>query len=381
MRASTTRWVAVLTALASALGLAQAPPPANPLALSVPRLSIGSQGFLEVHGLIQVWFLASMDDNEPYARLGAARNAFRIRRAELKLSGDVLPSVSFALMIDPAKVLEFGSKTFTVASPDPLATPSAQTEQVPGVLQPTSKVSLLQDAVITFKLVPYANISVGQARTPLTAEGSAPASRLLFVERSEIGRIIGDQRDLGVWVSYRFTHFGYHLGLYNGMPGGNALELDSNKDLVARLEAAPLDGLVIGAAVQRTLAGDGKGVLTVAGGDLKYVGHGVTLAAEVYWKQSTDRTAAALQTRALGGYGALAYLVDLKGLGLQPALRFDWFSPNLAINEAQYWRLTGGINLLIGGPETRLQLNFTHTQASAPPANDDLVLLSAQTAF
>src|SRR4051812_14594189 len=124
------------------LALASAEPPA-PLIPPVPnRLSIGTLGFVEVHSLIQVWFLGSADDNEPYAKLGAARNAFRIRRAELKISGDVLPTVSFSLMIDPAKVLEFGSKNINVANQDPPASDPGKPEQVQGVLQPASKVSI-----------------------------------------------------------------------------------------------------------------------------------------------------------------------------------------------------------------------------------------------
>src|SRR5438067_2889768 len=103
------------------LAPASAEPPA-PLIPPVPnRLSIGAQAFVEFHCLMQAWFLGATDDNEPYAKLGAARSAFRIRRAELRILADVLPTVSFALRIDPAKVLEFGSKNINVANQDPPA--------------------------------------------------------------------------------------------------------------------------------------------------------------------------------------------------------------------------------------------------------------------
>jgi hypothetical protein len=369
-----------------ALALPPAPAPTEPSAQLIPpvpnRLSIGTQGFVEVHCLIQAWFLGSTDDNEPYAKLGAARNGFRVRRAELRISGEVLPTVAFTIMIDPAKVFEFGSKNFAVANQMP-----AGTEAVNGVLQPTSKVSIFQDAVLTFKFIPYVNISAGQARTPITAEGPSPAPRLVFIERSEIGRLFGDQRDIGAWAHYKFKRFGYQVGLYNGNPGGNTLEIDSNKDLVARLEVFPIDTLVVGGSVDRTLATTNKGVLTIAGADAKYVGHGLTLAGEFYWKQTHDRTAAAVETASMGGYGVAAFQFNVMKGALQPAIRFDWFDPNTTVVSDDYWRFTAGLNILLGGPETKLQINYTHTQAmvvgaiTPTSANNELILVNAQTAF
>ena len=58
--------------------------------------------------------------------------------------------------------------------------------------------------------------------------------------------IFGDQLDIGFWASYKFKKLGYHVGLYNGVPGGNALDFDSNKDVLVRLEAFPVEGLTAG---------------------------------------------------------------------------------------------------------------------------------------
>jgi len=366
-------------AVAPALRADENPRPADTTAR---RIAIGDAGWLEFHLLLQGWFLGSLDDNEPYAHLGKTRSSFRLRRTEIKFSGQVIPEVSFALMLDPAKVLEFGSRDIEVANQDPAPTDASRPEKV-SVLQPTSKVSALQDFVITFRAVPYASLSVGQAKTPISYEGFGSSAELLFVERSEVGRIFGDQRDLGVFVHYRFDRFAYHIGLYNGA-GANNLDTDAKKDLAIRLEVLPVEGLLVALSAQQTLSASQAGMRTIAGGDIRFERGPFLSQAEFYWSRSVSRDAPAKQKRPMGGYIALAYTLGRLGGDWQVCGRFDWFDPDGKTARDDFWRATGGVNFLLQGHRAKVQVNYTRTQptvSSGTAASNHLVLVNTQVSF
>ena len=91
-------------------------------------------GKIKLTGLMQIWY-QNDDGSTPY-------DTFRLRRAEIKLSGEIKPDVSWAVMIDPAQQRE----DLTRKSP-------------------------LQDFLISIK--PYKEYSVdfGQYKTPFGMEG------------------------------------------------------------------------------------------------------------------------------------------------------------------------------------------------------------------
>src|SRR5205085_1236583 len=126
--------------------------------------------------------------------------------------------VAYAVMIDPAKLLEFGDKTVAVANAPAPADP-AKPEQV-NVKQPVSAVSMLQDVYLTFQF-PIVDISLGQFKTPVSWEGYNSSSKLLFPERALVSRMFGDKRDLGLRLAKTFKRFGYSAGLFNGAGANN----------------------------------------------------------------------------------------------------------------------------------------------------------------
>ncbi|HUM03791.1 MAG TPA: hypothetical protein VL084_16000, partial [Thermoanaerobaculia bacterium] len=79
------------------------PPPSNPT-----RLKIGSNGELWFGGLFQGWFVG---DTSPYGSgsdwlgNGTGQNTFRLRRAEMRMSGKLGSDWGFTVMIDPAKAI------------------------------------------------------------------------------------------------------------------------------------------------------------------------------------------------------------------------------------------------------------------------------------
>jgi len=342
----------------------QTPPP------SASRIPLGDEGFLEFHFLLQAWFLQSLDSQNPYVRPERAHTTFLIRRSELKFAGDVIPQVGFEVMIDPSRVLELGSRTL-VAPPQ-----NTETIQVP---QPVSSVTMLQDAFVTFKFVPDVGVSVGQGHTPISHEGLQSSSDLLFVERADVSRLFGDQRDIGVWVKGRAKRVRYTAGLFNGS-GASHLDVAPHKDFAARLEHTLPNGLGTGASVLRTLAGDGPGTHTVAGGDAFWKRDRLTVTGELYWQQSVSSDQAAIETERLGSFLAVAYLIAHTRYEWQVAGRVDWFDPSRNRADDDLLRITGGLNILLKGNRAKVQVNFTHTQATHP-GNNNLILLNSQVAF
>jgi hypothetical protein len=65
-------------------------------------------GKIKVNGLMQFWY---QNDNSS----ATPKDTYRLRRAEIKLSGEIKPEVSWAVMFDPAQVREDDTKTETVS--------------------------------------------------------------------------------------------------------------------------------------------------------------------------------------------------------------------------------------------------------------------------
>ncbi len=349
-------------------------PPSETRPVTASRIAIGSRGFLEFHGLLQAWFSGSLDDRNPFVTPGSSNSTFLIRRSELKFAGNIVPQIGFEVMIDPSRVLEFGSK------------------QIPGivepVLQPLSGVSILRDAFLTLRYTPGAEISIGQGKLPISYEGLTSSSNLLFVERASVSGTFGDQRDIGAWIHNRFKRFRYHAGIYNGT-GASNLGSAINKNFAGRVEFSPRSGLWFGSSVLRTLAGNGAGTRTLAGGDVAFERNRLTAQSEFYWNKRFSNDPAAKETRQLGAYASAGYKLGHLFGDWQAAARFDWFNPSQGTAGSGYTRVTGGLNLFLDESHAKLQFNYTHTQGKVPGGNpgslanvnNDVVLVNAQVAF
>jgi hypothetical protein len=365
-----------------------APLDAAPKAVPFPRLVFGETGFLEIHMLPQIWFLQAFDDREPYSpRLGSARSSFRIRRMEIKLAGEVTPFLAFAANFDPAKAYELQPTTLPVMNQNPPAVGGMPSEGV-SVLQPFpgTKTSIVDYMYLTFRPWKGMNINIGEGKTPISADGPTPSGRLLFAERSELGRIFGDQKDLGAWVNQRFEHLAYWAGVYNGGPA-NTIDLDRKKDFVGRLELFGYAGVTLGLSAQRSLSDNSAGARTLAGGDLRLQQGPFIFQTEAYGREQFVPGGKRIRT-ASANAAALVTIGHLVG-DWQPGVRFDWYDPDRSTKHDAYWRATAGINLYLYGPDVKLVLNYIHTQAYLKPApdvpvqnaNDDLLILHAQVAF
>jgi len=197
-------------------------------ALALVATAPASAQSVKVGGDIQIWYNQVLDSNlrnnkelsSPYKyynlRSEFKEDGFSIRRAEIKVSGDILEGLEYETMIDPS------IKT------DPSAEPM-----------------ILQDAFINWKAFDGFALRAGQMKTLQTYEGNISSTELLFAERSQLGRVFGDKRDRGFYASYttgdpKDFSAKVSAGFFNGMTDttakGKTTDVNAQKDFVLRAD-------------------------------------------------------------------------------------------------------------------------------------------------
>jgi len=167
---------------------------------------------VKINALLQAWSL------EDTSAVVTPQLNFRLRRAELKLSGSPVENTRYFLMVDPAKSIN----------------PAAGDGKI------------LQDLGVGFTVAPGLEILAGQFKTLTTAEGLDSSSALVFPERSLVGRTFGDRREPGIMLGY--TTKGYKLGaMFSNGQGPNADATTDTKDLSVRADVNVATGLSVGA--------------------------------------------------------------------------------------------------------------------------------------
>ncbi len=189
---------------------------------------------MSLHGFLQVYYRTG----DPLIKDG-----YRLRKADLKFSGNISPVLRWRIAFDAAKLLTLSK---TVSPDDSLALADAAVDQ---------RTRMLQDAALTYLVSERLQIDVGQQIVPLSYEGTIPSSkietieRVLFIsERSRAGGL-GDVRDLGVSANGFMPWLEYHVGVFNET-GESAGTTDSNdqKAVIGRFAIKPpmLPGFHIG---------------------------------------------------------------------------------------------------------------------------------------
>ena len=198
-------------------------PTPKPTPAPLPTVLKVADGELKFGALLQAWYVA--DDSEAstgnnYLGNTTGNNTFRLRRAELKMSGKITKTWGFEVMIDPAK-----SQTFSAGGDD----------------------KILQDVAVTYIGLTGHEFAMGQKKIAISEEGLRSSSELDFAERSRITRIIGDARQGGLFYKGEFSE---KLGAYASVTNGTLSNVtdDSNDTLfsAARLDFKPVKGMVVG---------------------------------------------------------------------------------------------------------------------------------------
>jgi hypothetical protein len=362
--------------------VAQPPPPAEPQPPAQPgapasepppeRVSVGMRGFLQPSVLLQGWFCASSGEGFwPMAcrnREGSQdewQTTFRIRRAELRVTGQIVPDrIGYAVMIDPAKVFE----TSEVEKPVEGGTGTVS------VLEPPRVVSVFQDFYITL-LSEYADVSLGQLKLPLSWEGYNSSSSLLFPERALSSREYGDQRDIGLRVEKKLGPVYYQAGLFNGT-GPNRADDDDQKDAALRVELFPLDWLMIG-AVGYTSIGEREKPTTrdALEADLRVELMSAVVQAEYIrnWEGSSQDE----RVQGHGAYLAGGYTVLDR---YQPVVRVGVLDSDVARKDDHVWHYEAGFNYYLEQNEAKLQASYGLFDPADGSSRHELVV-SAQLSF
>jgi len=187
------------------------------LAWVAGSVAFGEEPTVRLNGLVQAWGDLAIGGelrldapDVPANRYYNLRAEFRedgfvLRRAEVRVGGSVVPSVEFAVMLDPA----IGTG------------------------------SILQDAYVTLKPGRRWAFRAGQLKTLQTYEGLLSSAELLFIERAQASRVFGDTRDRGGTGSLTFGDperlaATAWAGAFNG--SGKSDDQNRWKDAVARVE-------------------------------------------------------------------------------------------------------------------------------------------------
>jgi hypothetical protein len=367
---------AVALALAVAAPSAGQTPPADPvthaaLADQADGLAIGKGGFLKFGLLLQGWVVAGHKND-------AWNSGFRVRRAEIHAKGDLVPGwLRYGLMVDPAKVLRGETKVVEVKDAAGTVIGAAKVRQAPAAY------TILQDFWIGLT-TRYADISVGQFKTPISWEGYNSSSALLFTERALAPRTLGDRRDLGIKVEKRFRYVSYFVGLFNGQ-GANNTDMDNAKDVAARVEVTPLPWLMIGGMAYATLRDrwSEPGIRDVFEADLRIDFRPILFQAEYLRSRLWDDRRAAVVT-SQGFYAAFAgYPLDVLRLAVRVGL-FDEDVDDVDAARTAVWEGSAGIHWLPRGDAANLKLDyhvFIPTRDTAKRANEHQVILAGQVKF
>jgi hypothetical protein len=318
-------------------------------------------------GLLQVWY-AQGD--------GGFQNTFRVRRAELKLTGDVSPRSRWAITIDPARLLSTSSTTTDVNG-----------SQVLTAIAVNQSSRILVDALLALALPAHHELDVGQFKLPIGFEGGVQSvstletiERALYTSDRTRGGIYGDSRDIGVMLRSPAEGLEYMIGFFNGV-GESQNDTDRNgaKAMVGRVVAhmPVLHDLALGASGAFTTRGSPDSLIhRRAGAEARLVLGPVLVKSE--YMSGHDGTRRGEGWFAHVGYSPIPHLTLLA--------RRDVFDPDVnretSVLDAREQDWVGGFTYDIPAFDLRLQMNYlrkTLPPAIAPSRN--LLLTNLQAAW
>lgn len=142
---------------------------------------LAGAGNLTLDGLMQVWFVS--DPTKEFSKGSTKDSTFRLRRGEVKISGEMTPEFGFGAMFDIAKAIKVSISTNKTG-----AATSVTPDQSSTVLQDlTVKVKLGKMIGGLEAIAPKMEASIGQQKTGYTEEGIRSSSQLDLLERSDAG--------------------------------------------------------------------------------------------------------------------------------------------------------------------------------------------------
>ncbi len=337
-------------------------PTPKPTPTPPPTVLKVADGELKLGLLLQGWYVG--DDSErgsgtSYLGNPTGGNTFRLRRAEMKLSGKVTKAWGFEVMIDPAK-----SQTFTAGSDD----------------------KILQDLAVTYIGLKGHEFGMGQKKIALTEEGLRSSSELDFAERSRITRVVGDQRQLGLFYK---GDFGEKFGAYASITNGTFSNVNDDNDLLftaARFDFKPVKGLALGVSGGTGASGADHRTRDRLGAHFRWDGtETLPLWLRFEYGAATDgQGAGKADIDRAGFYGSALYTFAKQ---FQFGVRYEEYDQNTDVDNDMLRIVTAGFHYLIKGKNINLKADWMGIEQEGRKVNNVLdeqynqFVLAAQVAF
>jgi hypothetical protein len=366
--ATATAAAAAVTPAAPVVAAPGAAPAKAPAPAPLPEIVVESGGpKLKLGGLVQGWYT-----------IGSAGtvDTFRLRRTEMKFSGDMSPHAKWVVMFDAAKALSLSSTTATVGGANVVTAASvAQSGRV------------LQDAYVALSASSQFAVELGQQKIPLSMEGVQSSGKLETIERALFmtdkarGAGWGDARDLGLMVRGKLFkgQFEYASGVFNGLGETlNDVDKTDQKDVVTRIVLHPsfMKSLQFGGSFARDAFGTTDATLRQRQGlEALYTFKTYAVKAEEMSGQDGP-----IQRR--GGY----FQVTDRIKNVQALFRFDRWDPDTstdatAATVAEHDWL-GGMTWFVTKSGVSLQFNYIHkTFMTSITPTKDVFTANLQTAW
>ena len=251
------------------------------------------------------------------------KNSFSFRRARLGVTGNIPYDISYYVMAEYSSFMN-------------------------GVY--------LLDAFVTYdRFGPWAKLSLGQFKAPMSLELATPCHKLHTVNRSlVVQQLVAPWRDLGFMVSGSWTmenyagltdhkFLTYYFAIMNGT-GINQWDNNNAKDFIFRGVLSPWTGISVGGSArfgeQRpSNADNGMGEKVAFGGELEVDYFNFLFQAEYIYGYGKN-----LKGQAGGGCGGggtpdisgelerdgyYAMLLYRTNFGLEPVVKYEYYNPNL----------------------------------------------------
>jgi len=254
----------------------------------------------------------------------------------------------------------------------------------------------LLDGFITYsRLAPWANISVGQFKSPFSLELNTPCQGLHTINRSNVvGALAIPFRDMGILFSGKYNKIAkYNFAITNGT-GRGATENNSSKDFLGRVVLSPVEFLNVGGSFgMRTLVPASEGALdddklNKFAGELQIDYNNILVQAEyitadyessggIVWyppdcthdEEWSVEIPAGTTTSA--GYWAQA--LYMTPWNLQPVIKYESYDPNTDEDDDIENVITFGFNYFFND-WTRLQLNYLYKVEEEEEPNDEILM-------
>ena len=319
------------------------------------------QPAVQINGLLQVWYL----DGHTVTN---AHDTYRIRRADIKLSGVITPRVRWHISLDGAKALNLNKTSDSSALKD---------------VSVDQRSRILQEASININVLPDLRVDVGQQIIPLSYEGVTAASQIETIERTMFiaertrGGGISDVRDIGAEGRGSIVNgfVDYQIGVFNEFGDSqNSTDQNDQKATIGRvaIHVPFLSALQLGAS-GGTEGGSPEQRHERAGGEAQFRNKWITLRSEVMGARDGS-------IRRLGyyGLGAIRPRTDVELVG-----RWDYWDPDLHNEtgpaDAAEREIVGGASYFIESGATRLAANIVRsTFPSGKMPSSTLLLLGLQ---